>query len=334
MSARERPIFVVGCPRSGTTLLQVMLHAHPRIAVPPENRYVLPAYYRRGEWGDLRAEANRRKLASFVTGPGSRFRDFGLSRRRVRTRIAAAPPTLGSALEIVMREYAAAAGKARWCDKRPLYIAHVAPLRRMFPDAQFIHLIRDGRATTASLLRMPWWQGDFDKALGAWLYAMRAGRRWRRRLPADTWLELRYERLVADPEPELRALCRFLGEEFDPAMLTPRDAAAAVVPARKVWHANTGGPLLGARAEAWRDELAPADLAVMDAVAGRTLRALGYPLAAVGVRPPAARVARFVFREGVRRARLRARALADAATARREPPVASAFAAPTRPPRP
>ena len=46
MQPSDRPIFVVGCPRSGTTLFRVMLHAHPRIALPPENEYVMPAYHR------------------------------------------------------------------------------------------------------------------------------------------------------------------------------------------------------------------------------------------------------------------------------------------------
>ena len=60
----DRPIFVVGSPRSGTTMLQLMLHAHPRIAIPPETRFFLTAHRRRGEWGDLRERANREKLAA------------------------------------------------------------------------------------------------------------------------------------------------------------------------------------------------------------------------------------------------------------------------------
>lgn len=320
----SRPIFVVGCPRSGTTLLQVMLHAHPRIAVPPENRYVLPAYYRRREWGDLRVAENRRRLAAFITGGGTKFGDLGLGRRRTRAQILAAPPTLGSALEVVMREFAAAHGKARWCDKRPLYIAHVRVLLRLFPDAQFVHLVRDGRAAAASLQRMPWWSGGVDRAAGAWQHAVGQGRRWRERLPADAWLDLQYERLLADPEGELRRLCVFLGEDFDAAMLTPATAAAQIVPERKTWHANTAGPLRVERTQAWRSELTAADVALVEFVAGRELRAWGYPLGDAA-RPPLARLAGFAARESARRARLRARAALDSATARREPPVASRF---------
>jgi hypothetical protein len=64
--AEERPIFVMGCPRSGTTLLQLMLHRHSRIAIPPENRFVLAGYLGRREFGDLRLVANRARLAAWI----------------------------------------------------------------------------------------------------------------------------------------------------------------------------------------------------------------------------------------------------------------------------
>src|SRR3954447_12921881 len=100
----ERPLFVVGAPRSGTTLLQLMLHAHPRIAIPPENRFVLPAYYARHRFGDLRIKENRRQLARFITAPrGTKFRDLGLDRRATRKAIKRGPPTAGSALGVVLR---------------------------------------------------------------------------------------------------------------------------------------------------------------------------------------------------------------------------------------
>src|SRR3954449_9011995 len=101
----DRPIIVVGCPRSGTTMLQLMLHAHPRIALPPENRFVLPAYERRHEFGDLRAADNRRALGRWIVGT-PQFEDLGLEEQRVIDRVVAAPPTLGSAIGTVFRLYA------------------------------------------------------------------------------------------------------------------------------------------------------------------------------------------------------------------------------------
>ena len=107
--ANDRPIIVVGCPRSGTTMLQLMLHAHPRIAIPPENRFVLPAYHQRAEFGDLSDPARRRALGQWIVGHG-RFDDFGLDRDRLVEEIVAAPGTLGSVLGTVLRAYAARFG--------------------------------------------------------------------------------------------------------------------------------------------------------------------------------------------------------------------------------
>src|SRR3954447_4058245 len=148
----NRPIFLVGCPRSGTTLLSVMLHAHARIAMPPETRFLLPVYRGRARFGDLREPANRRRLARRITAPRkSKFRDLGLNRRATVRAIMAAPPTIGSAAGTVWREFARSRGKARWGEKRPAYWEDLDVVLRLFPDAQLIHLVRDGRACVASL---------------------------------------------------------------------------------------------------------------------------------------------------------------------------------------
>jgi hypothetical protein len=321
-----RPIFVVGCPRSGTTLLQLMLHAHPRLAVPPENRYVLPAYFQRAEWGDLSKAGNRRKLAEVITGRGTGFRDFGLDRKAVRRRIVDSPPTLGSVLETVMLCFAEAHGATRWCDKRPMYVRHVDILRRLFPDAQFVHLVRDGRAAAASLARMSWFSGDLAQAIGTWRLAMEHARAAREVLPADTWFDLNYEGLITEPEAQLRRLCSFLGEDFDPRMLEPGAVRDRLVPDRKTWHANTAGPLLAARVDSWRFELSEADVAFLEAVAGRELRRAGYPVARhrVGVEPVRAARAELAYRRR-RRWYLKEQAL-EAAAARVEPyPIATLY---------
>src|SRR5260370_40511972 len=103
----DRPIFVLVCPRSGTTLLQLMLHARPRIAIPPETRFVLTSYEARNRFGDLREETSRRALAiSIVSERHTLFYDLGLEADEVLEEIVAGPPTLGSAIGIVFRAYA------------------------------------------------------------------------------------------------------------------------------------------------------------------------------------------------------------------------------------
>jgi LPS sulfotransferase NodH len=289
----ERPIFVIGCPRSGTTLLQLMLHSHPRIAIPPETRFVMAAYNRRRNFGDLRDPQNRRVLAQWIVGrKESKFHDLGLDRAAVADEILAAPGTLGSVLGVVFQAYARRFGKPRWGDKRPSYFKHVDMLRRLWPDAQFVHIIRDGRDCVASLKEMPWYKLDVRNAISAWREAIDAGRRYAARLGPDAYYELQYERLVADPAGELTKLCAFLGEEFDPAMTEPRNIATQAVPERKHHHARTKEPVTSGRVGSWVGRLEPREIALAETVLGSRLRDYGYELSGAH-RPPAADLAKY-----------------------------------------
>lgn len=279
----DRPIIVVGAARSGTTMLQLMLHAHGRIAVPPENRFVLRAYQNRRDFGDLRVEANRRKLAHFICKEkGSGFGDLGLDADATMAEIVAGPATLGSALGIALRAYARKFGKARWGDKRPSYLANLHMIRDLFPDAQVVHIIRDGRDCVASLKEAPWHRGGVPTAVAGWCRGMDEGARAARTWAPGSYFEMYYERLVSDPEPELRRLCDFLGEPFDPAMTEPSSVAGVAVPERKTWHALTHGEVTSKRIGSWSRRLDPAEIGLCEAVMGRRLVAHGYELTGLG----------------------------------------------------
>ena len=294
MTGSERPIFVVGCPRSGTTLLQLMLHAHPRIAIPPENRFLMAAYDERHRFGDLAVEENRRELARWIVErKQTRFADLGLDGRQVIDEIVAGPPTLGSALGIVLRAYAARFGKPRWGDKRPSYFHRIPMLLRLFPDAQIVHLIRDGRDCVASLKEMEWYKHDVYHAIATWGEAIDVDEHSVKSLPPDTYHRLYYEHLIRDPAAELKALCNFLGEEFDPAMCDPAPAAAVALPERKTWHARTRGEVNASRSGTWRERLTAPEIALCEAVLGERLRRHGYPVEAAH-RPAVADYGRYV----------------------------------------
>src|SRR5579875_2300404 len=283
----NRPIFVLGCPRSGTTLLQLMLHAHPRIAIPPETRFLIAAYRSRRAFGDLREERNRRALAGSIVGRrATLFYDLGLDPHEITEEIAAGPPTLGSAFGIIFRAYARRFGKPRWGDKRPGYYEDIPALLRLFPDAQLVHLIRDGRDCVGSLKAMPWFEHDICAAIATWNEAIDSGYRAARRLPPGSFFQLRYEQLVAAPEEQLTALCAFLGEDYDPAMSRPDEVAGTVIPGRKTWHEANRRPVTPALAGRWRERLEPWEVALCESVMAGRLRSLGYEVSG-GPRPPA-----------------------------------------------
>ncbi|MEV4243927.1 sulfotransferase [Streptosporangium canum] len=275
----DRPIFIVGCPRSGTTMLQLMTHAHPRIAIPPETRFMVAAYQRRLHFGDLNDPAHRRELAEWVVNRRqSRFHDLGLEGEEVVEQIVAGPSTLGSALGIVLRAYAARHGKPRWGDKRPSYFQHIDVLLRLFPDAQFVHLIRDGRDCVASLKEMPWYSGSVYSAVAAWAEAIDFARHGAPKLPEGSYHELRYEDLTTDPEAHLRRLCDFLEEDFDPVMCEPKLVADIACPAHKSWHSRTHEDVTTSRSGSWTKRLDPWEISLCESVLGDRLETYGYEL--------------------------------------------------------
>jgi hypothetical protein len=274
-------------------MLQLMLHAHPRIAIPPETRFVLTAYRERRDFGDLTIADNRRALARrIVDRTDTRFCDLGLDADDIVERIAAGPGTLGSALGTIFQRYAARFGKPRWGDKRPAYLHNIDILLRLFPDAQFINIVRDGRDCVASLKEMSWHRKDIYATVAAWARAVDDARRAARRLGPQQWHEVRYEDLVADPHGRLSAMCAYLGEEYDPAMAEPSAVAGVAVPSFKTWHALTHAPVTTQRVQSWQTRLDPEEIALCEAALGSRLLAGGYELSGT-VRPAPAELLRY-----------------------------------------
>ncbi|MEV6303622.1 sulfotransferase [Actinoplanes sp. NPDC051861] len=271
----DRPIFVVGCPRSGTTMLQLMLHAHPRIALPPETRFLLTAYQQRADFGDLNESGNRRALGEYIV-KSSQFGDLGLESEATVEAIVAGPPTLGSAFGIVFKMYAERFGKPRWGDKRPLYLRHLGTILKLFPDAQIINIMRDGRDCVASLKETPWKPDEFDTLIDYWTKSADSSLAAARYYRTDQYHQVRYEDLVADPEPHLRAICDFLDEEYDPAMTAPNKLASVAVPEYKTWHTLTHQAPTTERVASWRSRLTDDEVRKCEAAFGDRLSRFGY----------------------------------------------------------
>ncbi len=277
-----RPIFIVGSERSGTTLLRLLLHAHPRMAIPPQTKFVRKLYKRRLLFGNLNKPRNKLRLVHWFRthfDGNTKLVDLGLESDAIEQAVAESAPTLGSALGAVFKTYSRKWDKARWGDKRPYYIKHLPVLYRLYPQAQVIHLVRDGRDCVSSLMGMPWWRRGTMEAILNWQEAIRKGRRARTLYSPDRYLELKYEDLVSDPEGELRLVCRFLGEEYDPAMLEYTEIAALAVPRYKLdWHERTQQKIDRTAIGKWRDKLSPADAALIERYAGEELTERGYQL--------------------------------------------------------
>ncbi|HET6534205.1 MAG TPA: sulfotransferase [Actinoplanes sp.] len=251
----DRPIFLVGCQRSGTTMLRLVLDSHSRISCGPETRF-LP---------DLRR---------IVHADWERLARFGFPREDWLRRIA---EFFGG----VHADYAAGRGKARWADKTPLYALSVDFVAEVFPDAQIVHVIRDGRDVVVShRKRFGYWSAV--KCVVKWPRYIRAARASGARLPSAQYHEVRYEAAVADPDKTLRSLFEFLGEPWEEGVLEYAGRAHDVADKYTVEAdqrraaAGTGAAIYASRVGTHRRELDPFLRLLMRIFAGRMLRELGY----------------------------------------------------------
>lgn len=281
-----RPVFVGGCPRSGTTLLRTMLNSHPHLAVPHETRFVILAWRRRNLFGDLRRAENRRKVARWILqDPKSRFSSrIGIPDDELVEAFAAAPPTLGALMATCFSRYAERNGKPRWGDKRPSYAQNLDELFAMFPDAQFVNVVRDPRACVASMGKNWDGWGRLASAVEIWERTDKEIQKAIRRLPAGKITEVRYEDLVTAPQQTLEKLCAFLA--LDPAGIPDMLAyhQGDDLPTGRL-HENAAKPVSTGSLRLWAEELDDADIAFVEGALADRLRHHHYEPS--GVRSPA-----------------------------------------------
>lgn len=210
--------FIVGSPRSGTTLLRFMLDSHPELAIPPETGFLRLAPRMRGG-GDKLRERFFHALVNYPEGAPS-WPDFEIPEEEFRAALARVVPfTLADGYRTFYRLYAARFGKARWGDKTPHYCFELRAIRRLLPEARFVHIIRDGRDAALSLRGMwfsPGWQIETQAAY--WRRCVQAARR--DGLGHADYLEVRYEDLVLDTRATLERVCAHVGLDFEEAMLS------------------------------------------------------------------------------------------------------------------
>ena len=278
--------FVVGVGRSGTTLLRLMLDAHPELAIPPETHF-LPDLIDRAK-----AEATAESLGDVIT-TARNWGDFGLDEDELRARLDDTEPHAGPAARTFFGLYAEGHGKARWGDKTPIYVESMRPIASVLPEARFVHLIRDGRDVALSRRKRGMGAGKpMANTAARWRNRIEDARKQSRRLK-ERYVELRYEDLVADPEPALRQICELCELEFDPAMLAHSERAgerlgelgdlsaadgrrARSGEERAAAHALAKQAPSGERVGTWQSEMSAAERAEFEEVAGELLRELGY----------------------------------------------------------
>lgn len=249
------PIFIVGCQRSGTTLLRLILDSHPNISCGPETRFLAD-------------------LARITGSEWDRLSQYGFPKEYWLRKVS-------GFFDSFQSEYAAARGKTRWADKTPRYALSLDYLDALFPTCQVVHVIRDGRDVVASHRDRFGYRAALV-AVVKWPRYISVARATGARLGPERYVEVRYEDLVTDPVASLRGLLDYLGEPYDPAVLAydehPHDVPAKygnLVSSRRS-AAVDGQAVYRSRVGAHRRELDPLLRTLITLLHRRTMRRLGY----------------------------------------------------------
>jgi hypothetical protein len=239
-------IFSFGARRSGTWWLQRIITAHPRVApVPSESFFfsnAIAPLFERFQHADRDAMSTGRIYAE---------RELLLDATR-------------DFCDRIFGQFATG-GADRVAERTPWHVQHLDLMNDLYPDAHYIHIYRDGRDAARSLASMDWYEGTLEDAAAEWRDSVMAPRSSVR---PERYIEVRYERLLTDPEPLIRELYEFLGLDVDESVLSAAMAEAGVQ------LSTDPGTKVGT--EKWREHLTPSQQATILSIAGDALAAYGY----------------------------------------------------------
>lgn len=218
MSRSTAPVFVVGCPRSGTTYLYHVLLSAGNFAIYRAESQVFHLLEPR--FGDLSVAGNRRDLLA-AWFKSRLFTATGLRAEPLQQRVLGECRNGGDFLRIVMGEMARQQGVKRWAECTPDHVLYLPRIKQTIPEALVIHIVRDGRDVALSMEKQGWpkqlpWDHMNRRMAGAvyWNWMVQTGRTDGSKLGID-YIEVRYEDLVSKPREVLARLSSFVDQELD-----------------------------------------------------------------------------------------------------------------------
>ena len=292
-------VFIVGCARSGTTLLQRMLNAHPQIAITPESHWIC-RLFEEGEGLTSEGIVTPELIPLLLEDLNPRFARLNIGREQLLKLLADDRAVhYASFVRGIFDLYGKAKGKELVGNKTPGSVRKIHALLGLWPQARVVHLIRDGRDVCLSMINRPLrrvnrgplytWARDPVTTAGLWWeWSVKSGREAGKSLGPTLYYEMRYELLVTQPTGECTALCAFLGLPYQEAMLrfhegrkrtaSPSDSKHAWLPSGEDESEFRLRPITAGLRD-WRSQMSRKDVEKFEAAAGGLLDELGYPRA-------------------------------------------------------
>jgi hypothetical protein len=275
-NSKKQQIFIGGCSRSGTTLLGAMLGAHSSAICSPESHFKVDAL-RALARGKIRPQpANLLELIQRHW----RFKIWELDLPPIETFDPSGEEALlAQMLDWIVDNYAQQQGKPEasvWVDHTPENISYAQSLLDLFPNARFIHIVRDGRAVAASILPLDWGPNTIMKASRWWMRMTSFGLAAEKALGPDVVMRVKYEDLVLEPKITMHAVSQFLGIDFQQDMLQATGFNPPTYTTRQ--HKLVGNRPDTSVVNRWEKKLTTRQIEIFENQTRDFLSFLGYPL--------------------------------------------------------
>lgn len=272
------PIFIVGMARSGTTLMNTLLSAHSKIAIPlSETKFLV--------------DLNQAKVEDFNAGPqnfetfwdeyihGKRFTVLGLDSERVRDRILMSKViNYRTIFSSILETYAEKMDKVRWGEKTPDHYQFTEIILQWYPQAKIIWMLRDPRSVIASHLKVSWSKRSVEEYAKKWCDSLT---NFEQRWAADSRVKLvKYEHLVRNPSVEIPEICKFLEEQFEDTLISGRSESTSPIINRteedKSFFRATLKPIEESNIDKWRTSLSKSQITSIENIVRLKMKAYGY----------------------------------------------------------
>jgi hypothetical protein len=268
------PIFIVGSPRSGTTLLSVLLDRHPDVAVTPETDFFRSRKIRLPLYGDLKKHVH----SLFTEKVFYRIHDLGLSEQEILDRYKQYAPSYRKLFQAVLESYTHKQGKNRGGEKTPMHLDQIPLIFRWYTGAKAICIVRDGRDTALSLQRAGNIHGTDLRALSfIWNRHADKALKYSLKYP-DRFFLVFYEALLKNPRSELERIDKFLDLDFNQSQLDSTIKTRVVTQKEKGWKANAVNNIDPGKSLRWQTEADMGQLIIMESVMRKNLIRFGYPV--------------------------------------------------------
>lgn len=274
---RRPPIFIVGPSRSGSTLLSSRLGSHSNILSLPETHFFSSSYS-----GNFvrRMMASRSPEAYFeyIYERNVRLLDIAISPEELKQQfIEQNVISPHKALNVIFDHSLKSANKNRILEKTPRHIEYISMILRFYPDAKIICILRDGRDTIASLLKVDWTHSNANKHAAYWRWCVREAYSQQKKHGKNIEI-VKFEDLVSDPNAVLKDLCDFIGESFEHKILSADSGATNVSEWEEDWKKASLGPIDKSNIYKWRNSDDQNQVYRWETIMLQELELLRYPL--------------------------------------------------------